>query len=87
MAAPFLQHAMRPLGAAALCLSQIGLRHLHLRRWLSNLKNVGNGCNTRAALPCLQASGSVGGLWNYSDEVEDDLLGRDPSRRRMHSSM
>lgn len=35
-----------------------------------------------------QALQHIGGLWNYTDEVEEeDLLGRDPGRRRVHSSM
>lgn len=35
-----------------------------------------------------QASQHIGGLWNYTDEVEeDDPVGQDPHRRRVHSSM
>lgn len=29
----------------------------------------------------------MGGVWKYTPETEDDVLGRDPSRRRVHSSM
>ena len=34
-----------------------------------------------------QAAEDVGGLWAYSDEIESDQLGTDPSRQRVHSSM
>ncbi|EIE23106.1 FAD/NAD(P)-binding domain-containing protein [Coccomyxa subellipsoidea C-169] len=30
---------------------------------------------------------TFGGIWNYQDEVEDDLLGRCPERRKVHSSL
>ena len=31
---------------------------------------------------------TIGGIWNYQEECEaDDLLGRDPKRRHVHSSM
>ena len=29
----------------------------------------------------------LGGVWNYSEDVETDLLGLDPSRERIHSSL
>lgn len=31
-------------------------------------------------------SGHVGGLWNYSDQTEEDSLGLNPDRQRVHSS-
>lgn len=34
-----------------------------------------------------EQSSSLGGIWNYSDEVEADLLGLDPNRERVHSSL
>lgn len=31
---------------------------------------------------------TIGGIWNYQEQCEeDDLLGRDPDRRHVHSSM
>ncbi|WIA31500.1 hypothetical protein OEZ86_002393 [Tetradesmus obliquus] len=35
----------------------------------------------------LEQQGQLGGTWIYTDEVDGDLLGRDASRRRVHSSM
>ncbi|BDA50060.1 Flavin-containing monooxygenase FMO GS-OX3 [Coccomyxa sp. Obi] len=29
----------------------------------------------------------IGGIWSYQDEVEDDLLGRNESRKKVHSSL
>ena len=29
----------------------------------------------------------LGGVWNYSEDVESDLLGLDPNRERIHSSL
>ena len=29
----------------------------------------------------------VGGVWKYAETVEDDLLGLDPNRERVHSSL
>jgi cation diffusion facilitator CzcD-associated flavoprotein CzcO len=29
----------------------------------------------------------LGGVWNYSEDVESDLLGLDPCRQRIHSSL
>ena len=34
-----------------------------------------------------EQDGSIGGIWNYSEDVEDDLLGLDPDRERIHSSL
>jgi hypothetical protein len=30
---------------------------------------------------------SVGGVWAYTDAVDSELLGADPARRTVHSSM
>ena len=31
---------------------------------------------------------TIGGIWNFQEECEtDDLLGRNPHRKRVHSSM
>ena len=30
---------------------------------------------------------TLGGVWVYTDQIEDDVLGTDPSRRRVHTSM
>lgn len=35
----------------------------------------------------LEQDASLGGIWNYSEEVEADLLGLDPNRERIHSSL
>ena len=29
----------------------------------------------------------VGGVWKYTEDVEDDLVGLDPNRERVHSSL
>ncbi len=35
-----------------------------------------------------EQSANVGGIWDFHEECEDeDLLGRNPKRRRVHSSM
>ena len=31
--------------------------------------------------------GAVGGVWVFTGETEDDVIGREPGRRRVHSSM
>ena len=30
---------------------------------------------------------AVGGVWVFTAETEDDVIGREPGRRRVHSSM
>ena len=35
-----------------------------------------------------EQNNNVGGIWDYQEECEtEDLLGRDPNRRHVHSSM
>lgn len=34
-----------------------------------------------------EQSSGLGGVWNYTEETEDDQLGLDPTRRRVHGSM
>lgn len=34
-----------------------------------------------------EQSAGIGGVWDYTDETEDDLLGLDPKRKRVHGSM
>lgn len=34
-----------------------------------------------------EQSEEVGGVWNYSEDTEEDLLGDDPDRERVHSSL
>lgn len=35
-----------------------------------------------------EQNGNVGGIWDYQEECEsEDLLGRNPKRRHVHSSM
>lgn len=35
-----------------------------------------------------EQNSNVGGIWDYQEECEtEDLLGRDPKRRHVHSSM
>ena len=35
----------------------------------------------------LEQDSNLGGVWNYSENVEADLLGLDPNRERIHSSL
>ncbi|CAL5222037.1 g4330 [Coccomyxa viridis] len=39
------------------------------------------------AVQVYENSSSLGGVWNYQEEVEEDLLGRDPLRRIIHGSL
>lgn len=34
-----------------------------------------------------EQSAGLGGVWDYTDDTEDDLLGLDPKRKRVHGSM
>jgi len=34
-----------------------------------------------------EQTNSIGGVWSYTDEVEDDILGTDPDRKKVHGSM
>lgn len=34
-----------------------------------------------------EQNSSLGGIWNYSDDVEADALGLNPDRERVHSSL
>ena len=36
---------------------------------------------------CIGQGATVGGVWVYTDQIEDDTLGTDSSRRRVHTSM
>ena len=40
-----------------------------------------------SALWCAGQGATVGGVWVYTDQIEDDTLGTDPNRRRVHTSM
>ena len=35
----------------------------------------------------LEQGRRVGGVWDYCPDAEEDLLGRDPKRTRIHSSL
>ena len=35
----------------------------------------------------LERGSDLGGIWVYSDDFEEDLLGVDPNRRHVHSSL
>lgn len=39
------------------------------------------------SVTALEQSSSLGGVWKYSEDVEDDLLGKNPDRHRVHSSL
>lgn len=43
--------------------------------------------NEGHAVTIFEQDSGIGGIWNYSEAVEDDLLGLDPDSERIHSSL